>query len=51
MPSSGGVGIDVVGVVVRSGVVEVDADVVEWVLFFFRRPLALAVIFKTNIYI
>ena len=43
-------GVDVVTVVVESGVAEVEASVVEWVLFFFGRPLPLPTISETNIY-
>ena len=50
VPSGGGVGVDVVGVVVRSRVVEVDIGVVEQVLFFFGRTLPFPATSETNIY-
>ena len=50
VPNSSGVGVDTVGVVVRFEVLEVDASVVERLLFFFSRPLPLPTISETNIY-
>ena len=41
VPNGGGVGVDTIRVVVRSVVVEVEASVVERVLFFFGQPLPL----------
>ena len=50
MPKGGGVGVDTVGVVVGSKVVEVDANVVECILLVFSRPLPLPTIFEINMY-
>ena len=50
VPSGGGVGVGVLGVVVESRVAEVDAYVVERTPFFLSRPLPLSTISKTNIY-
>ena len=50
VPNSDGVGVDTVRVLVESGVVEVDASVVEQVLFFSSQPLPLSAISETNIY-
>ena len=50
VPSDGGVGVDVVGVVVGSTVVEVETSVVERVLLFFTWPLPLSAISETNTY-
>ena len=47
--NGGGVGVDVVRVVARFGVVEVEVNVLERVLFFFGQPLPLPTIYKTNI--
>ena len=47
--SGSGVEVNTIGVVVRSGVAEVDAGVVERVPFFLGRPLPLPTIFETNI--
>ena len=48
--NGGGVGVDMVGVMVGFGVVEFYAGVGKRVLFFFSRPLPLPTISKTNIY-
>ena len=48
--SSGGVVVDVVWVVVGSKVVEVEAEMVEQVLFLFGQPLPFPVSSETNIY-
>ena len=50
VPSSGGVGVDTIRVVAGSEGVEVDASVMEWILFFFSRPLPLLAISEINIY-
>ena len=50
MANSGGVVVDVIWVVVESGVVEVEAEIVKQVLFLFGQPLPLPALSETNIY-
>ena len=50
VPNGGEVWVNVVGVMVKSKVVEVEAGMVQCVLFFFGRPLPFPTISKTNIY-